>query len=202
MQGTIQYKLYTIKFSSFKLESTERWWKINKPNSGMGFFSLSKCVWTRSKTVSVISSTPFQCLGAISEIQNVLRLPTGLGSERRCLCFKTSVLLPTSSRHWQGFQDKMVTYHPEVKIYKRSGVVANDSRYTYNKGHNSWDLNRLRWLPLGMQVGGSGCGSVGRASDRNVADAGSIPRCGEGFFLPESAFSADSLTLSVCNCMH
>ena len=33
-----------------------------------------------------------------------------------------------------------------------------------------------------------------RASDRHAADAGSIPRCAEGFFLPESAFSADSLT--------
>ena len=26
-----------------------------------------------------------------------------------------------------------------------------------------------------------GCGSVGRASDRHAADAGSIPRCGKGF---------------------
>ena len=29
---------------------------------------------------------------------------------------------------------------------------------------------------------GGGCSSVGRASDQNVADAGSIPRCGKGFF--------------------
>ena len=27
-----------------------------------------------------------------------------------------------------------------------------------------------------------GCSSVGRASDRHAADAGSIPRCGKGFF--------------------
>ena len=39
-----------------------------------------------------------------------------------------------------------------------------------------------------------GCSSVGRASDRHAADAGSNPRCGKGFFCPESAFSADSLT--------
>ena len=29
---------------------------------------------------------------------------------------------------------------------------------------------------------GWGCSSVGRASDRHVADAGSNPRCGKGFF--------------------
>ena len=31
-------------------------------------------------------------------------------------------------------------------------------------------------------IKGWGCSSVGRASDRHVADAGSIPRCGKGFF--------------------
>ena len=43
------------------------------------------------------------------------------------------------------------------------------------------------------------CSSVARASDRHAAEAGSIPRCGEGFyfFSPESTFSADSLTVSV-----
>ena len=46
-------------------------------------------------------------------------------------------------------------------------------------------------------VGRGGCSSVGRASDRHVTDTGSIPRCGKGFFLPESTFSADSLTVSV-----
>ena len=29
---------------------------------------------------------------------------------------------------------------------------------------------------------GWGCSSVGRTSDRYAAEAGSIPRCGEGFF--------------------
>ena len=29
---------------------------------------------------------------------------------------------------------------------------------------------------------GRGCGSVGRASDRHAAEAGSVPRCGKGFF--------------------
>ena len=29
---------------------------------------------------------------------------------------------------------------------------------------------------------GWGCSSVGRATDRHAADAGSIPRCGKGFF--------------------
>ena len=33
-----------------------------------------------------------------------------------------------------------------------------------------------------------GCGSVGRASDRHAADAGSIPRCGQRFFSPRVNF--------------
>ena len=44
---------------------------------------------------------------------------------------------------------------------------------------------------------GWGCSSVGRASDRHAADAGSIPRCGKGFFLLVSTFSADSRTVSI-----
>ena len=40
--------------------------------------------------------------------------------------------------------------------------------------------------------------SSGRASDRNDADAGSIPLCGTGFFLPESTFSAHSLAVPPC----
>ena len=45
---------------------------------------------------------------------------------------------------------------------------------------------------------GLGCSSAGMASDRHAADTGSIPLCGKGFFfLPESTFSADSLTVSV-----
>ena len=46
------------------------------------------------------------------------------------------------------------------------------------------------------QMGGGRGSSVSRASDRHAADAGSIPQCGEGIFLPESTFSADSLTVS------
>ena len=34
----------------------------------------------------------------------------------------------------------------------------------------------------GMHGWGWGCSSVGGASDRHVADTGSIPRCGKGFF--------------------
>ena len=44
---------------------------------------------------------------------------------------------------------------------------------------------------------GRGCSSVGRASDRHATEAGSIARCGQGFFSRESAFSADSHTVSV-----
>ena len=33
---------------------------------------------------------------------------------------------------------------------------------------------------LPWEIRGWGCSSVGRASDRHVADASSIPRCGEG----------------------
>ena len=55
---------------------------------------------------------------------------------------------------------------------------------------------------------GRGCSSVGRASDRHAAEVGLIPRCGKGFFFPESTFSADSLygvrTTPVCTieCMN
>ena len=53
--------------------------------------------------------------------------------------------------------------------------------------------------------GDEGRSSVGRVSDRHVAEAGSISRCGKGlfcccffvFFIPKSTFSADSLTVSV-----
>ena len=41
------------------------------------------------------------------------------------------------------------------------------------------------------------CSSVGRALDRPAAEAGSIPTVRQGIFLPESAFSADSLIVSV-----
>ena len=39
---------------------------------------------------------------------------------------------------------------------------------------------------------GPRCSSVGRASDRHPADAGSIPRCGQGFFF-RSQLSAQTL---------
>ena len=38
---------------------------------------------------------------------------------------------------------------------------------------------------------------LARALEWCAADAGSIPQCGKDFFLPESTFSADSLTVSV-----
>ena len=44
---------------------------------------------------------------------------------------------------------------------------------------------------------GGGCSSCGRASYRHDVDTGSIPRGRQGIFLPESTFSADSLTVSV-----
>ena len=46
-----------------------------------------------------------------------------------------------------------------------------------------WDVAQLQG-PDGMQLscrGPMGCSSIGRASDRHAAGAGSIPRCGEGF---------------------
>ena len=48
----------------------------------------------------------------------------------------------------------------------------------------------------GRRGEGGGCSSVGRASDRHAADARSTARCGKGFF-SQSAFSADSLTVSI-----
>ena len=52
---------------------------------------------------------------------------------------------------------------------------------------------------------GWGCSSVGRASDRHVANAGSIPRCSEGFF-SQSQLSVHILLrflhTPVCNSMH
>ena len=44
---------------------------------------------------------------------------------------------------------------------------------------------------------GWGCSSVGRASDRHVADAGSIPRCGKRIFSQSQTFSADCFKVSV-----
>ena len=51
-----------------------------------------------------------------------------------------------------------------------------------------------------------GCSSFGRPLDRHAADAGSIPRCGKGFFSP-SQLSVQTLLRCVrapplCNCMH
>ena len=45
--------------------------------------------------------------------------------------------------------------------------------------------------------------SVGRASDRYAADAGSIPKCGKGFF-SRSQLAVQTLTCvrTVCNRMH
>ena len=51
--------------------------------------------------------------------------------------------------------------------------------------------HRLRRPPKGW-----GCSAVGRASDRHAAEAGSIPRCGKGFFSP-SQLSVQTLTVSV-----
>ena len=41
---------------------------------------------------------------------------------------------------------------------------------------------RGKWCVSVCVCVGGGCSSVGRASDRHAADAGSIPRCGKGFF--------------------
>ena len=53
---------------------------------------------------------------------------------------------------------------------------------------------------------GRGSSSVGRASDRNATDTGSIPRCGKGFFFLRSQLSVQTLLrcpyTPVCNRMH
>ena len=51
-----------------------------------------------------------------------------------------------------------------------------------------------------LQCGDWGCSLVSRASDWHAFDAGWIPWCGKGFF-SQSAFSADSLTVSVHLCV-
>ena len=40
------------------------------------------------------------------------------------------------------------------------------------------------------------CSSVGKASDRHAVNAGSIARCGKGFFSKRKNFNTDSLTVS------
>ena len=50
---------------------------------------------------------------------------------------------------------------------------------------------------LGCMCRRRGCSSVARTSDRQAADAGSIPRYRKGFFSPDLTFSADSLSVSV-----
>ena len=58
---------------------------------------------------------------------------------------------------------------------------------------------------------GWGCSSVSRTSDRHVADAGSIPRCGKGFFSPGVNFQCKlfydvrtplCVTASINTCAH
>ena len=48
-----------------------------------------------------------------------------------------------------------------------------------------------------MSIRGWDVARLVRASDRHAAEAGSIPRCGKGFFFPKSTFSADFLKASV-----
>ena len=55
----------------------------------------------------------------------------------------------------------------------------------------------LRRIPLW----GWGCSSVGRASDRHAADAGSIPRCGKRFF-SQSQLSVQILLRCPCSPPH
>ena len=61
----------------------------------------------------------------------------------------------------------------------------------------------LLYFPLAVTKWG--CGSVGSVSDRHAADAGSIPRCGKGFFF-RSQLSLQTLLrylyTPVCNRMH
>ena len=57
-------------------------------------------------------------------------------------------------------------------------------------GHKVWGQHHT------MSCVGRGCCSVGRVSDRHVAEAGSIPRGGKGFF-SQSQLSAQTLTVSV-----
>ena len=61
--------------------------------------------------------------------------------------------------------------------------------------HNTCEL--LITPLTALQPNGWGCSSVGRASYRHAADAGSIPRCGKGLF-SQSQFSLQtSLMVSV-----
>ena len=54
-------------------------------------------------------------------------------------------------------------------------------------------------------LGGWGCSSFSRASDRHTADTGSIPLCSKGFF-SQSQLSVKTLLqcpfTPMCNCMH
>ena len=63
------------------------------------------------------------------------------------------------------------------------------------------ELKTFRYMPTASQsltvyvrylIGGWGCSSVGTASDRHVADVGSIPRCGKGLF-SQSQLSVQTL---------
>ena len=65
------------------------------------------------------------------------------------------------------------------------------------------DGSLIGWYQRAAKWGGGS--SVGRVSDRHAADAGSIPRCGKGFFF-QNQTSVQTLLrcpyTSVCSCMH
>ena len=53
-----------------------------------------------------------------------------------------------------------------------------------------------------VDAAGWGCSSVGSASDRHAADAGSILWCGKGFFSQSQRSVQTFRTLPMCNRMH
>ena len=77
-----------------------------------------------------------------------------------------------------------------LSIWPPSGTLLIGKRLrTLNIQTRVICLSRLQLMSLVITdnaslliFGGRGCSSVGRTSDRHAADAGSIPRCGKGFF--------------------
>ena len=68
----------------------------------------------------------------------------------------------------------------DSKLRRARGVSFGVS--TFEGNVRSLNPSAIRPHTVSFENTGRGCSSVGKASDRHATDAGSIPRCGKGFF--------------------
>ena len=112
----------------------------------------------------------------------------GLEDERTAKQAATT-LTPTHLHHTLSLDMWLWKVEKESKTESQSFItffvlLGVDS--LHDPGHCVIDLGVLGWKFHGIlgEILLWGCSSVGRASDWHTAEAGLIPRCGKGFFLP------------------